>query len=214
MIYLIILILVFVIFTICIILINSNAIYEYKEYNDFLSNEECDELIKISETKLIDSLVYDSAQGSKDVKARVSQQCWLKDIENPVVKKISDKTSQILNLPQNYQEQLQVVKYQTGGFFKPHYDACVGDEKYCKSLVSNSTNRYATLLIYLNDDYNGGETQFPLLNKHVVPKKGKAVLFFNTDTSGTLLDKSLHGGNPVTSGTKWVCNKWVRLAKY
>jgi prolyl 4-hydroxylase len=71
--------------------------------------------------------------------------------------------------------------------------------------------RYYTLLIYLNDDFEGGETVFPKINKFVKPKKGKAVLFQSVDHRGVIIDEAFHGGNPVSAGQKWIANKWIRL---
>ena len=65
-----------------------------------------------------------------------------------------------------------------------------------------------TFLIYLNDDYTGGETVFPRINKVIPPEKGKAIIFYNTDVKGNKIDDSEHRGNHVT-GTKWICTKWV-----
>ena len=43
------------------------------------------------------------------------------------------------------------------------------------------------------------------------PKKGKAVIFKNVDINGNIINQSLHGGEPVRSGQKWIINKWVHL---
>jgi prolyl 4-hydroxylase len=71
-----------------------------------------------------------------------------------------------------------------------------------------------TILVYLNDNFKGGETSFPMLDKKIKPEKGKAVIFYNTDTNGTILRKSKHAGIPVIEGEKWICNKWIHLNKY
>ena len=67
-----------------------------------------------------------------------------------------------------------------------------------------------TVLLYLCDVEEGGETKFPLKNTQVTPKKGRAVLFKSTHPDGALDPKSLHGSNPVIKGEKWACNKWYR----
>mmetsp|Transcript_29587 Transcript_29587/g.41243 ORF Transcript_29587/g.41243 Transcript_29587/m.41243 type:complete len:94 (+) Transcript_29587:1008-1289(+) len=43
----------------------------------------------------------------------------------------------------------------------------------------------------------------------VEPTRLSAVLFYNQDSNGNLDSKSLHGGCPVISGTKWAANLWV-----
>jgi prolyl 4-hydroxylase len=63
-------------------------------------------------------------------------------------------------------------------------------------------------MIYLNDDYSGGETEFPLINKTIYPKTGKAILFKNSDENDYIIFQSLHRGNPIIHGNKWICNIW------
>jgi len=119
----------------------------------------------------------------------------------------------LTNMPAAHQEQLQVVHYDVGGKFTPHYDACDDKPEVCARLDENGGQRYATLLIYLNDGFEGGGTNFPKIGKSVVPEKGKAVLFFNVsdDESRAIIPESMHEGAPVTRGEKWVANKWVRV---
>jgi prolyl 4-hydroxylase len=72
--------------------------------------------------------------------------------------------------------------------------------------------RFATVLVYLNDDYSGGGTFFPKRNYTVTPKQGKVIMFYNlSPTNRNVLESSLHGGLPVTEGKKYICNFWIRL---
>ena len=105
-------------------------------------------------------------------------------------------------------EQLQVVRYGAGQEYRPHLDACV---EGCDRVNQPRINRRATLLVYLTDDFEAGSTHFPAIGTRVRPRRGDGVLFYNTDadTGGELPD-SLHAGEPVTAGTKWVANCWVR----
>lgn len=210
---LIIVIFVFVvIFIIYFLTFTQKEDYNVQEIPNFLTHEECNHIIKLSEPKLFKSCVYKESNeddaGSTDVidtTHRVSEQCWLDHSHI-----LSHKVAELTNTLVDQQEQLQVVKYNKGGFFNPHYDACQGDENFCKRM-NISGPRYITVLIYLNDDYEGGETVFPKINKVVKPEKGKAIVFYNTDkNSGHVLQKSLHGGNPVLSGNKWICNIWIK----
>ena len=71
--------------------------------------------------------------------------------------------------------------------------------------------RLLTVLFYLNDDFEGGETIFPKINKVVKPQKGKAVIFRNVDNDGVIISQAVHGGEPVKNGEKWIANKWIRI---
>lgn len=183
------------------------------EYPNFLTNEECDHIIEISKQSLHQSMVYSQSDDLYKQESRVSKQTWLRDTDDPVVNKIAERTSQIINLPATYAESLQVVKYDQGGFFIPHYDACQGTEEFCERMNGKGGPRYATFIIYLNDDFEGGETVFPRLDYSVKPERGKCVLFYSTLKDGNIIQESFHGGNPVKSGTKWICNKWYHLNK-
>jgi prolyl 4-hydroxylase len=66
-----------------------------------------------------------------------------------------------------------------------------------------------TFILCLNDDYEGGETNFPNLNKKYKLTKGD-LLHFNTLNIWNMETKfALHGGEPVSKGEKWICNVWV-----
>jgi prolyl 4-hydroxylase len=66
------------------------------------------------------------------------------------------------------------------------------------SLVHGQPSRFATILLYLNDDMEGGETEFPRwLNADtseglkVKPQVGKAVLFYNLLPDGNYDERSV-----------------------
>jgi prolyl 4-hydroxylase len=173
--------------------------------DDFLTPEECDEIIKIAEeVGLKPSTVYQSSEEThkSDTVSRISEQVWLKDSQSEIVKKIESKVSELSGMPIKNQEDLQVVKYVDNGFFKNHWDLPDSYKKY---------QRYMTFLMYLNDDFEGGETVFPKLQTTVFPKKGRVAIFYNSDLEGNKLEDSLHSGN-IVKGTKWICTKWVSSA--
>ena len=72
--------------------------------------------------------------------------------------------------------------------------------------------RYITFIIYLNDDFKNGETFFPNINKKIIPKTGKAAIFYNVDDKGLILQKSLHTRLDVKNGEKWIANKWIHAS--
>jgi prolyl 4-hydroxylase len=191
--------------------------YRIQEIPNFLTPQECDIVIGLSRERLVDSQVYSNEKDVVNTSTRESKQYWLNDNVHPIVERISQRTAEITRTPVVNQEPLQVVNYSPGGFFRPHYDACDGSATFCERMNSKAGPRYITLLIYLNDDFTGGETAFPLIsnpNKLCKPERGKAVLFYNTDLDGNIIEQALHGGNSITSGNKWICNKWVHLGEY
>jgi len=189
--------------------------YSVQEIDNFLTYEECDKLIELASTRLEPSRVYTESSDLHDTENRKSDQAWLLNDTHSLVLQIAEKIARLTNIPVENQEDMQVVHYEPGGFFRTHYDACEGTETFCERMNGLAGPRIWTYLIYLNDEnVTGGETVFPYINKKVTPKKGKCVIFQSTDETGRLIKESLHGGEPVLSGVKWICNKWVRKNKY
>jgi len=187
----------------------TNDNYEIEEIDDFLTPQECELITQLSGDKLFKSKVY-SATADVESNVRDSEQCWLKNDAHELIQKISERVAAITETKIEDQEELQVVKYKPGGYYRPHYDACDWRKENCDRFNGDKGPRFITFIIYLNDDFEGGETLFPNIDKKIIPKRGKAAIFYDTDENGQVLDKALHGGMDVSNGNKWICNKWIR----
>lgn len=207
-----------ILLTIMMIMIVIIMIYNYSykypyEVPNFLNSDECNIIISQCQNKFIKSEVYKGAINEYD-KSRESLQCWL-DNNDPLIASISDRVAKLTNSNIEQQEILQVVKYNQNGYFNDHYDACGRNTEFCKKMTENykGKDRLYTVIIYLNDDYEGGETVFPNINKIIKPEKGKAVIFKNINNNGSIITDSLHRGNPIINGTKYICNKWIHASE-
>jgi prolyl 4-hydroxylase len=170
--------------------------------------EECDRLI----ARASKSLVRSKTLGDVVSSVRTSEQAWVdpNDAEvGDIVRKIRTRTGQMTGIyREDLFEQLQVARYNQTQEYKQHYDACV---EQCDRDKRERIPRRATMLVYLTDDFEDGYTHFPNINERVRPRRGDAVLFYNSDAdTGAEIPDSLHAGEPVTSGTKWIANCWVR----
>jgi hypothetical protein len=87
-------------------------------------------------------------------------------------------------------EGFNVLKYQTGEEYKAHYDG------------GSASARSISPILYLNDDYEGGEIEFVNFNVTIKPEKGMLVLFPGTYPYA-------HIAHPVTSGTKYAIVTWL-----
>jgi prolyl 4-hydroxylase len=76
--------------------------------------------------------------------------------------------------------------------------------------------RVLTFLLYLSDVTEGGETNFPVLNITIKPKKGRAVLWSNTmpDDMQMKDERMYHQALPVLQGVKYAANSWIHLFDY
>ena len=112
-----------------------------------------------------------------------------------------------MNIPIEHGEGLQILKYTPGQEYKAHYDFFSSTSK------AANNNRISTLVMYLNDVEEGGETFFPKLDFSVSPQKGTAVYFEYFYTDQDVNELTLHGGAPVIKGEKWVATQWMRKQK-
>ncbi|PNH00268.1 putative prolyl 4-hydroxylase [Tetrabaena socialis] len=189
--------------------------YFIYEIPAFLSPAECAEIMRTAvHAGLSESEIYGTSTDEVDRKSRHSYTAWLPAATSALVRKVNRLTAEITGYPEENQEDLQVVHYPEGGFFNPHYDCCDGGPQECSRMDALGGPRHITVIIYLNDDYEGGETAFPKLGITVRPETGKAAIFWSTDKNSILVPQSFHGGNPVTNGEKWICNKWIHLRPY
>lgn len=193
--------------------------YVIYEYPHLLTASECDDIIAYASKKGLsesDVLDYATSTGtSVNNDYRTSKTAWLQDNEHPVCHKLAVISEKLTGIPKRNQEMSQVAFYQSGGKFNEHFDACVFDDvEYCNKMNNGAGQRRSTLLVYLNDDFTGGETVFVDVDIHIKPQKGTAILFWNTDEDERIIPESKHRANPVTSGEKWICTKWSHVRAY
>lgn len=101
---------------------------------------------------------------------------------------------------------LQIQRYAVGQQYKPHIDFfnVAGRSK------TFEVDRIASAIVYLNDDFKGGETFFTTLSIDVKPKAG-SVLFFKYDYNDMTVNmNTYHSGMPVISGVKSIVTAFVR----
>ena len=92
---------------------------------------------------------------------------------------------QRFNIKMDYREAINYVRYQPGQHFNVHTD-----HGFSYSCTVSS-------VVYINDDYEGGELWFPYLDLNVKFAAGDNVMFPSTFTYA-------HASRPVISGTKYV----------
>lgn len=106
-------------------------------------------------------------------------------------------------------EMLGVLMYQVGQQYRPHFDF-LETTAGSSSQLGSAGQRIATLLVALNDDFDGGETYFLSNQLAWRGRPGDALLFWNVDASGQPDLSTRHAGNPVTRGVKFIISKWFR----
>ena len=174
----------------------------------FLTNEECDHIVRLTENGSTRSSVAGTgAQSIKYDEGRTSSTAVLLD-SDPIVSQVNQKMYTELGIEAAYSEPTQGQIYEVGQEFRHHQDA-FGKEAYHNHCLS-SGQRTWTFMIYLNDVEEGGETDFPTLKQTFTPQKGMAVVWKNSNGTGTENSAALHAGLPVKRGRKVIITKWFR----
>ncbi len=141
---------------------------------------------------------------------RTSDTAWIPK-SDPLAQKVLLKACELTGKTLDHCEDLQVVRYVPGTYYKEHHDSCCESDTKCTLFQQRGGQRIGTLLVYLNNDFTDGETYFPTTNQKFKADSGSAVFFRPLGKDDDRCHpNALHAGLPVASGVKYVCNAWVR----
>jgi prolyl 4-hydroxylase len=115
-----------------------------------------------------------------------------------------------LGMPTAAFELTKVLHYAPGQRFNRHLDCLDPAVEGHAAEIGARGQRIATFLVYLNDDYEGGETEFCHTELRHRGAKGDGLFFANVDLTGAPDRQSLHQGLPPTRGEKWLLSQWIR----
>lgn len=177
-----------------------------RTFRGLFTPAECRYLIEAATPMLEPALVVDVKTGrqTRDP-VRISDCCgftW--PLENPAVHALNRRIAAASGTSPKQGEPLQVLRYGVGGEYKPHFD----------SIPGFSNQRVMTMLVWLNAEYEGGETWFATPRLALKGQAGDAVLFRNAGENGRRDPDAAHAGLPVTAGEKIIASRWIRQARY
>ena len=170
-----------------------------------LTPTECRYLMEATGNQFEPSMVYDSKRQLVRDEIRTSDGStihWL--IEDPAVVALNRRIAAVSGSSYESGEALALLRYSPGQEYRPHFDFVEGAEN----------RRLMTALIYLNDDYEGGETAFVRTGLKVKGKTGDVILFRNDGADTGPNPNSEHAGLPVTKGVKYLATRWIREARW
>lgn len=181
-------------------------------FQAFATPAECRWLIGTASDRLGPSTVYDYATGAlrPDPRRTSRAAMFTFDQIDLVTEMIRARISSSLRLPLQHFEVSQVLHYAPGQEFKPHHDYFDPSAEGFQQEIAVRGQRVATLLIYLNDAFEGGQTQFSSLGFSYRGETGDSIAFFSVDSDGEPDPLTLHAGLPPSSGEKWIFSQWVR----
>ncbi|EOD09048.1 hypothetical protein EMIHUDRAFT_465463 [Emiliania huxleyi CCMP1516] len=141
---------------------------------------------------------------------RTSYNAWCQHpgcYNHPVHERVIERIMDIVGLPQNNAEHMQLLKYHPGEYYRLHHDWIP------EQLQALCGPRVFTFFLYLSDVDEGGGTQFPYLNLTVMPKRGSAVWWPHglEDNPWKKDDRTHHEAMPVLQGVKMAANYWIHV---
>lgn len=186
----------------------------------FLNAEICDEYVEYcTRAPEIDLSVFDPEATNRsgalswevDKQTRDTQTVPIDPIKDAVLDlmryAVRDYLNPFYNVTIKDSELPQLLIYHPGGHYKPHIDgeALFDDGSGQLKWVKN-VDRDISMVIYLNDDYEGGQIVFPKQAVSVTPRKGMLIAFPSTH-------HFLHGVNPVLRGNRFAIVNWFSLGQ-
>jgi prolyl 4-hydroxylase len=176
-------------------------------FRGFLTPAECDYLIRTAMPVFVPATVGHVSRMVGGVIPQI-RTCdtaglpWVR--ETPAVHAINRRIAAVSGTRVDWGEPLQILRYRPGQEFKPHRDWTEDVEN----------QRILTMLVYLNNAYEGGETLFLKTGLKVRGDIGDAILFRNASSDGQPDMDTLHAGLPVISGEKFLASRWIRRTRF
>ncbi|MHA4837262.1 2OG-Fe(II) oxygenase [Sphingopyxis sp. MSC1_008] len=163
---------------------------------------ECTHVVALADPLLTPSIIVDSKSGkSMQHPIRTSFGAVLGPIQQDlVVHALNLRIAAATQTSIDQGEPLVILRYEPGQQYREHHDGLPGEPN----------QRSKTVIVYLNEDYVGGETSFPAADLAIKGREGDAISFVNTRLDGRIDERSRHAGQPVQRGQKWVCTRWIR----
>jgi hypothetical protein len=174
----------------------------------FTTPQVCDWLVDAARGNLRPSMMFDG-QTSNFLATRTCSDFAFDIMAGGVVMVlVRDRISAVTRLPVAAMEPPQIFHYAQGQEIKPHFDYLYNKGGYGQGGDYHG-DRIATFLLYLNDDFEGGELEFPRVGLRHRGRKGDGVYFAHVDESGAREPLSLHAARPVVNGEKFILSQWI-----
>ena len=185
---------------------------QVRAFEGLAPRDVCDWLIQQSRPRLERALVHDPSTGLTIMgETRTNQVAnFALDQTSLVHLFIQARIGAAVGVSMTMMEAFAVLHYAVGEEASEHFDYLDPAIPSSAAGIASYGQRMATCLLFLNEDYQGGETAFPALGISHRGRKGDALTFRSVDPAGAPDPRSLHAGRPPTSGEKWVLSQFIR----
>jgi hypothetical protein len=183
-----------------------------RAFENLISDPICQWLIQASSGRLKRALVYD-AVGGKDFASETRTNSWaqfdLMECEF-IHLLVQTRMQAACGYPLHNMEATAILHYAVGEQITNHFDFVDPRIPNYEQEIRTNGQRVLTFLIYLNDDYEGGETEFPELGVIHKGRRGEGLFFVNALENNEPDLRMVHAGRPPTKGEKWIVSQFVR----
>lgn len=175
-------------------------------FRAFLTPDECAHIARAGQDLLEPSMIVDPVSGKfLPHPIRTSAGATLGPTrESLPIQAIQRRIAAATHIPVAQGEPFSLLHYAPGQQYRLHVD----------TLPEPCNQRVATVLLYLNQGYAGGETYFEEGATRFRGRIGDALFFLNVDAAGRPDAQSRHAGLPVVKGTKWIATRWLRAEPF
>lgn len=183
-----------------------------RAFERFLPQPICDWLIERSRDRLERALVYD-AVGGRDIADHTRTNTVAKfDLAGTelVHALMQIRMAASCGLPLHNMEGPAVLHYGVGEEITNHFDFVNPKIPNYEQEIAKNGQRVVTFLVYLNDGYESGETEFVELGLTHKGVAGAALCFVNALAGGAPDLRTVHAGRPPTRGEKWIVSQFGR----
>ena len=180
-------------------------------YRDFVPDSVCAWLIERARPNLKRALIYDPV-GGKDVAdhMRTNSAAGFDLMHADLVQvAVQCRMSAAVGISVHQMEGPTVLHYAIGEQITNHYDFVNPRIPNYDTEIKQRGQRIITFLVYLNDDYEGGETTFPELGIVHRGNAGAGLYFVNAYPDLRPDRRMLHTGSPPVRGEKWVVSQFI-----
>jgi len=171
----------------------------------------CPWLISRAHGRLGPALVYDSVSRSNQIHEMRTNTMVVFDYATFDVVQflVQARMALTCGYPMQHFELPMVLHYDVGQQITPHFDFIDAQAADYAQQIQEQGQRMITFLLYLNDDYAGGETTFPELGIVNRGKAGDGLYFINARPDLSPDRRMLHTGSPPTAGEKWIVSQFI-----
>jgi predicted 2-oxoglutarate/Fe(II)-dependent dioxygenase YbiX len=152
-----------------------------------------------------------TAKGSEDSEVRTARSAAFGPRDRDlIVAVLQERAARLTGVPVEFHEPPNALSYEAGQQFKQHVDYIDPRVPEFRTELEYLGQRTITFVTYLNEDFDGAETEFLRADLKLRGRTGDSIVFLNVLPNGQPDYDTVHCAPPPTRGRKWVLSQWIR----